>query len=114
MSAMKTIRNTTLGIVLLASLTLVSCRPASLYWVKPEGPAEYQLGWQDGCDTGYSANSSLWYKALYGYKKRPELGVNDLYKQGWNEGFTYCRFTHEADNKNDGFWGPFDGGGITP
>ncbi len=103
-----------LVIFFMAASALSACRPASLYWVEPEGPAEYQLGWQDGCDTGYSANSSLWFKALYGYKKRPELGANDLYKQGWNEGFTYCRFAHEADQKNDGFWGPFDGGGITP
>ena len=77
-----------LSILLLA----VGCRPLSLYWIEPEGPAEYQLGWQDGCDTGLSAESGLFYKSIYGFKKRPEMGANDLYKQGWNEGFTYCRF----------------------
>lgn len=32
-------------------------------------------------------------KMTFGFKKRPELGNNELYKQAWNEGFTYCRFT---------------------
>ncbi len=97
----------------LALLVLANCRPTTLYWVKPEGPAEYQLGWQDGCDSGLSAFSGLFYKMMYGYKKRPELGANDLYKQGWNEGFTYCRFTLdvERDDEQNGFYGPFHGGG---
>ncbi len=80
-------------VITLLVVLLGACRPATLYWIKPEGPAEYQLGWQDGCDTGLSAQSSIFFKAMYGFKKRPEMGANDLYKQGWNEGFTYCRFT---------------------
>jgi len=96
-----------------AVLLLADCRPTTLLWVKPEGPAEYQLGWQDGCDSGLSAYSSIFYKMMYGYKKRPELGANDLYKQGWNEGFTYCRFSLDVDRdaEQNGYWGPFQGGG---
>lgn len=83
--------------LLLTALLLASgCRPLALYGVKVEGPMEYQLGWEDGCDTGLSADSPLFYKAMYGFKKRPEMGANDLYKQGWNEGFTYCRFSSGA------------------
>lgn len=91
----------TLIAVSLMAVLLGACRPAALYWVKPEGPAEYQLGWQDGCDTGISAQSDLFFKAMYGFKKRPEMGANDLYKQGWNEGFTYCRFTLSRTQDTD-------------
>ncbi len=77
----------------LLGVTVAGCRPATLWMVQPEGPAEYQLGWQDGCDTGLSAEDNGYiYRMMYGFKKRPELGENDQYKQGWNEGFTYCRF----------------------
>jgi hypothetical protein len=102
-------------VLMMAALVLSQCRPATLLWVKPEGPAEYQLGWQDGCDTGMSAYSSIFYKMMYGYKKRPELGANDLYKQGWNEGFTYCRFSIDVDrdDEQNGFWGVFKGGGMS-
>lgn len=81
-------------------LAFTSCRPLMLNFIEPDGPAEYQLGWQDGCDTGMSADSPMFYKLMYGFKKRPEMGANDLYKQGWNEGFTYCRFSHGATDKN--------------
>jgi hypothetical protein len=97
-NAAKISRNLLLaGVALLA---VSGCRPYMLYAVEPEGPAEYQLGWQDGCDTGLSADSPMFYKFMYGFKKRPEMGANDLYKQGWNEGFTYCRFSISATDKS--------------
>jgi hypothetical protein len=89
------------GISLLLLLAVSGCRPSMLYWTAPEGPAEYQLGWQDGCDTGISAEGGYLKQALYGFKKRPEMGENDQYKQGWNEGFTYCRFVEATQNKSD-------------
>src|SRR5580692_8135216 len=81
-----------LALTLLA-LVLSSCRPFWLNTVSPEGPPEYKLGWEDGCDTGLSAEGGWDYKLMYGFKKRPEMSANDQYKQGWNEGFTYCRFS---------------------
>lgn len=78
---------------LFALLLASACRPLPLMFVGPEGPSEYRLGWEDGCDTGMSAEGSPIYKMMYGFKKRPELNDNDLYKLGWNEGFTYCRFS---------------------
>ena len=81
----------------LTFLLLAGCRPTSLWYSTPEGPAEYQLGWQDGCDSGLSAQGNYLYKAIYGFKKRPEMAENDLYKGGWNDGFTYCRFAIAAD-----------------
>ena len=79
---------------------LASCRPPALYFVDPPGAPEYKLGWEDGCDSGISAQSGMMYKMAYGFKKRPELGDNDLYKTAWNEGFTYCRFSLDPVDKN--------------
>lgn len=84
--------------LLLLSLSLLaSCRPLSLYAIGPSGPPEYRLGWDDGCDTGLSAQGSPAYRFMYGFQKRPEMGSNELYKQAWNEGFTYCRFAISRD-----------------
>lgn len=79
--------------IFLIGIVLASCRPANLFYVTPAGPREYQLGWQDGCDTGLSAYGTFLYKILYGFKKRPEFGNNEVYKTAWNEGFSYCRFS---------------------
>lgn len=82
-----------------ALLAVASCRPLTLYGVTPAGPPEYRLGWEDGCDSGLSAQGGSLYRASFGFKKRPELGDNDLYKTAWNEGFTYCRFTLDPVDK---------------
>ena len=81
-------------------LSLASCRPVSTWFAAPDGPPEYQLGWQDGCDTGLSAQGSYIYRAVYGFKKRPEMLENDLYKNGWNEGFSYCRYILASEQAN--------------
>jgi len=87
-------------LMLALPLAISGCRPASLYFVQPSGPAEYKLGWEDGCDSGLSAQGGMIAKIAYGFKKRPELGDNDLYKTAWNEGFTYCRFSLDATGKS--------------
>lgn len=86
-----------ISLILFGLVVLGGCRPTELYFVKPQGPPEYQLGWQDGCDSGLSAQGGIMNKMLYGFKKRPELGNSEQYKQGWNEGFTYCRFVLGAN-----------------
>jgi hypothetical protein len=98
----------------LIALALAGCRPLGVMIVDPPGAPEYKLGWEDGCDSGLSAEGGLDYKLMYGFKKRPEMSSNDQYKQGWNEGFTYCRFVLAA-SKDDGLpknlgWG--EGGDI--
>lgn len=112
MNTVKTARLLTCGLLL--SLSLSACRP---FWIQtavtPAGPPEYQLGWEDGCDTGLSAEGSWDYKIMFGFKKRPEMATNDQYKQGWNEGFSYCRFSYGA-SKGSGLgtlgWG--EGGSV--
>src|ERR1700743_1978052 len=98
--------------LIISSLLLLPCgsRPMYLNTVDPPGPPEYQLGWEDGCDTGLGAEGEWYSKVLYGYKKRPEMVSNDQYKNGWNEGFTYCRFSLDTsqsrgDFKDIGFGG---------
>jgi hypothetical protein len=90
---------TVVGLLLLTS----GCRPFWINVVDPSGPPEYQLGWEDGCDTALSAEGGWDYKLMYGFKKRPEMSANDQYKQGWNEGFTYCRYSYAA-SKQAGSW----------
>ena len=80
-------------------LLACGCRPMWLNTIDPTGPPEYQLGWEDGCDTGLSAEGEWYYKVMYGFKKRPEMAANDQYKQGWNEGFTYCRFSLDSSQQ---------------
>ncbi len=89
-----------IGLIAMTAL-LASCRPPSLYFVDPPGSPEYKLGWEDGCDTGITAQNGMAYKMIYGFKKRPELADNDVYKTGWNEGFTYCRFSLDPVGKSD-------------
>ncbi len=90
--------------MILTVTVLSSCRPPYLYYTEPSGPPEYQLGWQDGCDTGISAKGGILYQTIHGLKKRPEMGNNELYKQAWNEGFSYCRFAIAAEPATPGNW----------
>lgn len=86
-----------------SALLLSGCRPIGLYIDGPSGPPEYKLGWEDGCDSGLSVEGGLIGKTAYGFKKRPELYDNDLYKTAWNEGFAYCRFSLDPVDKNTWF-----------
>lgn len=90
-------------LVISIAVLLGGCRPLSLITLNPAGSAEYKLGWEDGCDSGMSAQGGWRYKMVYGFKKRPELTGNDQYKGGWNEGFTYCRFAI-ASSQKEGAW----------
>jgi hypothetical protein len=76
-------------LVAVCAMLAMGCRPLPYYIEKPEGPPDYQLGWQDGCDSKLSQAPGF-YKMVYGFKKRPEMIGNDLYNQGWSNGFFYC------------------------
>ncbi len=91
------------SLLVISLLLTSSCRPVWLNTIDPPGPPEYQLGWEDGCDTGLGAEGEWYYKLMYGFKKRPEMAANDQYKQGWNEGFTFCRFSLDS-SQTPGRW----------
>ncbi len=78
----------TLLVVLLAG-SAMACRPLPFYIEKPEGPPDYQLGFQDGCDSKLSQSPGF-YKMFYGFKRRPEMMDNSVYGQGWSNGYFYC------------------------
>ena len=55
---------------------------------------------------GISAeDSSMLYKWTLGFKKRPEMAGEDQYKNGWNEGFSFCRFSYSSSKAGGGFLG---------
>ena len=84
-------------------IALSGCRPLSLYAIEPQGPPEYKLGWEDGCDTGVAAQQPAIYKLAFGFKKRPEFYNSQLYQTAWNEGFSYCRFSLDPVDKSGAF-----------
>ena len=90
--------------IIASLLCMAGCRP---FWINaavdPQGPPEYKLGWQDGCDSGLSAEGGWDYKLMYGYKKRPEMASNEQYKGGWKEGFDYCRFSLASSKQSGSF-----------
>lgn len=82
------------SVVSLAGL-VIGCRPLPYYIETPEGPPDYQLGWQDGCDSKLSAAPGF-YKVLHGFKKRPEMLDNNLYNDGWSRGYFYCSWPEDS------------------
>lgn len=88
---MRNLRHTL--ILAFALLGTAACKPLPLYFEGPKfGPEEYIKGWDDGCDSGVAAQGSLWQKVFYNFTKDQNMLDNGYYKQGWNEGFSYCRF----------------------
>lgn len=77
------------GAIAACATLVLACRPLPYYIEKPEGPPDYQLGYQDGCDSKLSQSPGF-YKMVHGFKKRPEMIDNELYNQGWSNGFFYC------------------------
>lgn len=77
------------GVVVVGTALMMACRPLPYYIEKPDGPPDYQLGYQDGCDSKLSQSPGF-YKMMHGFKKRPEMIDNELYNQGWSNGFFYC------------------------
>ena len=50
-------------------------------------PVAYKVGFMEGCDSGYvsAGNNSFIFK-----KDVERFGKDDLYQQGWNDGFNRC------------------------
>lgn len=54
-------------------------------------PPLYIRGWQEGCETGISANTNSFYKFYYSYRQTADLVMNDVYYRGWKDAFDYCQ-----------------------
>lgn len=57
----------------------------------PEGPEEYQQGWQDGCTSGLSVKTNDFYRTFYSYTMHNELLQDPYYYRAWKSSFDYCR-----------------------
>ena len=96
-------------VVLLFTALALTFRPGIWLMHKPANSqnAYYTKGWADGCLSGSNSYSLLYAPLL----ERPfvkEIEVTststdqaasagrDLYKTGWNEGFTLCRYYESA------------------
>lgn len=87
-----------LGILVLCT---ADCKPLPLYFESPKfGTQEYRKGWDDGCDSGISAGGTLWQKIAYSFFRDPNMLGDVHYQQGWDEGFSYCRFYNDSYNKS--------------
>ena len=61
-------------------------------------PVAYKVGFLEGCDSGNVSAG----RNLYIFKKDVErFGKDDLYKQGWNDGFNRCVSGAEATTGNN-------------
>lgn len=67
-------------------------KPYSLDLTPPEGPAEYERGWSDGCESGMHAYSNNFMKALrsFEFRQDPKLRGNKMYYQAWKDAYLYC------------------------
>ena len=56
-------------------------------------PVPYKVGFKDGCDSGYVAAGHPYYK----FKKDiARYSRDELYKQGWDDGFRVCKGKYES------------------
>lgn len=54
-------------------------------------PPEWKLGWQHGCESGFSAYGNNYYKTLYKFHQDVSMVKNEYYFKAWNDGFNFCR-----------------------
>jgi len=57
----------------------------------PEGPPNFQQGWEDGCYTGLATLVPTYYKTFYRFKQDVSMIHDRLYYQAWNDSYNYCR-----------------------
>lgn len=55
------------------------------------GPAEYEQGWKDGCESGMTAHTNNFYQSFYVFKQDNSLLKNEYYYKAWQDSYSYCR-----------------------
>jgi hypothetical protein len=56
-------------------------------------PLQYKEGYKAGCDSGYVAAGHPYYRFN---KDVARYGNDNLYKQGWDDGFSVCKGKYES------------------
>lgn len=83
---------TSIFCLFLSSCFLLTTEPYELPTsYNKNAPPEWKLGWQHGCESGYSAYGNNWYKTMYKFKQDVSMIKNEFYFKGWNDGFNFCR-----------------------
>ena len=60
----------------------------------PDGPAVYQAGWMDGCESGMATGFATdYYRYFYKFKKDLDMikSANKMYLKTWSSAMIYCR-----------------------
>jgi len=69
----------------------LKAKPWSLDMEPPPGPPEYQQGYRDGCQSGWSGYASQFSKVFFTYKQDTALAQKPIYYQIWKDAYSYCR-----------------------
>jgi hypothetical protein len=79
-----------LGLAAASLVALAACTtpPATM----PPGPADYRIGYRDGCDAGYAYAGSPVYQPSD--RIRPEV-TDQPYASGWYAGFERCKGSYQ-------------------
>jgi len=65
-------------------------KPPEFDMEPPPGPAIYQQGYKEGCESGFSAYASSGTKMFWKWKQDLELVENKMYYQIWKDAYGYC------------------------
>jgi len=64
-------------------------KPTGMSFEPPPGPPEYQQGFRDGIESGYSGYANSFNKMFYTWKQDPVLAQNPVYYQIWKDAYAY-------------------------
>jgi hypothetical protein len=63
----------------------------AMFQYGPQGASElFQLGWQDGCESGLAAAGNQLQKLAYNRRFRSDYVEEDRYIHAWQHGLMYC------------------------
>ena len=82
-------------IVIIFTFFLLSCETSMKEVDRKVGdqPQEYKEGYAAGCNSGYVASGHPYYKFT---KDIARYESDNLYKQGWEDGFRVCKGSYDA------------------
>jgi hypothetical protein len=68
-------------------------RPANRIFshMPKDGSAEYNQGWQEGCESGMSGMTNSFYSSFYYFKQDRNMLKNEVYYKAWKDSYDYCK-----------------------
>lgn len=66
-------------------------KPVAFNMLKaPPGPANYQKGYRDGCESGYKGYGMNYNKVWFEFRQDETLRHDPVYYQIWKDAYAYC------------------------